>query len=113
MKFKFDPYEIFKKTPPPPANPAKPANPGEKNAEISNFSNFSKPIPGFLENSDPSPDDVESTVPGPDIAKLVSTWPKALRLKYSGLVGRYSNEMPLVEAMARAYAELQSTAKEN
>lgn len=48
-----------------------------------------------------------------DIGKIVSTWPKPLRMKYAGLVGRYSNEMPLVEAMARAYAELQSTAKEN
>ncbi len=62
-----------------------------------------------------SPQEPKSTVPGQDvdIGKIVSTWPKALRLKYSGLVGRYSNEMPLVEAMARAYAELQSTAKEN
>jgi len=59
MRFHFDPYEIFKKTPPPPAKVAKPAKPGGKTGDFSNFSNFSKPIPGFLENPDPSPDDRE------------------------------------------------------
>ena len=60
-----------------------------------------------------SPQEPKSAVPGPDIAKLVSNWPKPWRLKYSGLVGKYSNSMPLNEAMKKAYAELQSTAEEN
>lgn len=55
----------------------------------------------------------KSAVPGPDIAKLVSRWPKALRMKYAGLVGKYSNSMPLNEAMKKAYAELRDTAEEN
>ncbi len=113
MRFHFDPYEIFKKTPPPPAKVAKPAKPGGKTGDFSNFSNFSKPIPGFLENPDPSPDDVESTVPGPDIAKLVSTWPKALRMEYAGRVGKYSSTMPLKTAMEKAFTELRDDAEEN
>ena len=52
-------------------------------------------------------------VPGPDIAKIVSRWPKPLRMKYAGLVGQYSNSMPLVKAMARAYSELKDTAQED
>ncbi len=55
----------------------------------------------------------KTTVPSPDIAKLVSKWPKALRMKYAGLVGQYSNSMPLVKAMARAYSELKDTAQED
>ena len=61
----------------------------------------------------PGKQEPKSAVPGPDIAKLVSRWPKALRLEFAGRVGKYSNEMPINQAMSRAYAELQSTAKEN
>jgi len=55
----------------------------------------------------------KTIVPGPDIAKLVSKWPKALRLEFAGRVGQYSNSMPLVKAMARAYSELKDTAQED
>lgn len=55
----------------------------------------------------------KSTGQDVDIAKIVSRWPKPWRLKYSGLVGKYSNSMPLNQAMEKAYAELQSTIKEN
>ncbi len=267
MRFHFDPYEIFKKTPPPPAKVAKPAKPGDEQGgetgNFSNFSNFSRPIPGFLENSAPSPvlpspaedtppapveptapdddwhsaiprdtmrryiekeqstwtderrqaqaDEIQrieeyrrqrgprpsgppakldrsevfaaigavmnrlgaiwpggletdpqwqdrinaaafvlqtagpvapgrppalspeekealhkrmwptppgkqepkSTVPGPDIAKLVSKWPKNLRLEFAGRVGKYSNEMPINQAMSRAYNELKPDVEKN
>ncbi len=81
MRFHFDPYEIFKKTPPPPAKVAKPAKPGDEQGgetwNFSNFSNFSRPIHGFSENSAPSPAlpspakdpqaaPVEPTAPGQD-----------------------------------------------
>ncbi len=55
----------------------------------------------------------KSAGPGPDIAKLVSQWPKNLRLEFAGRVGRYSNTMPLNEAMEKAFAELRDAAKEN
>jgi len=55
----------------------------------------------------------KTTATGPDIAKLVSKWPKAWRLKFAGLVGRYSNTMPLKEAMAQAYRELRDNAQED
>jgi len=51
--------------------------------------------------------------PGPDIGKLVSRWPKAARLEFAGRVGKYSNEMPINQAMARAYSELKDDAQEN
>jgi len=43
-----------------------------------------------------------------DIGKIVSTWTKALRMEYAGRVERYSNEMPLQEAMARTFNELKN-----
>lgn len=55
----------------------------------------------------------KSTGQDVDIAKIVSRWPKPLRMKYAGLVGKYSNSMPLNEAMKKAYAELRDTAEEN
>jgi len=55
----------------------------------------------------------ESTVPGPDIAKLVSRWPKAARLEFAGRVGKYSNEMPINQAMSRAYNELKPDVEKN
>ena len=60
-----------------------------------------------------SPQEPKSTVPGPDIAKIVSRWPKAARLEFAGRVGKYSNEMPINQAMARAYSELKDDAQEN
>lgn len=51
--------------------------------------------------------------PGPDIGKIVSGWPKPLRMEYAGRVGRYSNSMPLEAAMAQAFAELRDAPKEN
>ena len=61
----------------------------------------------------PGKQEPKSAVPGPDIAKLVSKWPKARRLEFAGRVGKYSNEMPINQAMARAYSELKDDAQEN
>lgn len=61
----------------------------------------------------PGKQEPKSAVPGPDIAKLVSNWPKALRLEFAGRVGKYSNEMPINQAMSRAYNELKPDVEKN
>jgi len=61
----------------------------------------------------PGKQEPKSTVPGPDIAKLVSKWPKNLRLEFAGRVGKYSNEMPINQAMSRAYNELKPDVEKN